>query len=142
MTKTAGTRFTSRLSVRRGRLASRAVAGVDVRVAPPALHEPMSAQEAFSPEPGLLQHARRGGIGRLADRPHAPRTEARERELHERPGRLRGEALAPGAPREGAAQGGPPGDLLGGGEPAAAGEPPRPAQHHREGPPAPRARPT
>src|SRR3989449_9905677 len=103
MTKTAGTRFTSRLSVRRGRLASRAVAGVDVRVAPPALHEPMSAQEAFSPEPGLLQHARRGGIGRLADRPHAPRTEARERELDERPGRLRGEAPSPGAPREGVA---------------------------------------
>src|SRR2546422_11025345 len=84
-------------------LPSDVVAGVEVRVAPPALHEPMSAQEAFSPEPGLLQHARRGGIGRLADRPHAPRTEARERELDERPGRLRGEAPSPGAPREGVA---------------------------------------
>src|SRR3989454_10818890 len=102
MTKTAGTRFTSRLSVRRGRLASRAVAGVDVRVAPPALHEPMSAQEAFSPEPGLLQHARRGGIGRPADRPHAPRPQAREREPGERPGPLPGAAPAPRAPRRAA----------------------------------------
>src|SRR2546426_10192986 len=106
MTKTAGTRFTSRLSVRRGRLASRAVAGVDVRVAPPALHEAMSAQEAFSPEPGLLQHARRGGIGWLADRPHAPRTQARERALAQRPGRPPGGAPAPAAPREAGGGGG------------------------------------
>src|SRR5881409_2261831 len=97
---------------RRG-LPSDVAAGVEVRIPPPALHESVSAQETFPTEPGLLQHARRGGIGRLADRPDPAAPEASEGEVDECPRRLRGDALPPIAPRYGVADVRLAGDRIG-----------------------------
>src|SRR5262249_53193872 len=99
------------------------IAGIDVRIPPPALHEAVGPPETLPTEAGLLQPARRGGIGWLAHRPDAAGPEVPEGEVDERPRRLGGDALTPVAPRDGVADVRLTGDGIGDVEPTSTDEP-------------------